>query len=122
MSDYINFDAQQAPLMPSDAADWEAFYAMEQWLQDNPVTLDPAETGGQWTPFVSGESMDMQTSPAIDQQLSQLEGLNAVAQPAPFDFGQGVRLHESFDFNQWCRDQGLQLDCAVAHDATAQDR
>lgn len=122
MSDYVDLDAQQVAFASGEPMDWEDFFALDQWCQDHPVKLKPEEAGGQSTPFVSGNLMEMQTSSAINQQLSQSEDLDGVAQPAPFDFGQEIRLPASFDFAQWCQDQGLPLDCAVAHDATAQDR
>jgi len=123
MSNYVDFDAQQAPLVPSDFMDWEAVYAMEQWCQDHPVMPEPDEI----SILEFNTPMELEANTPLGQQLMEhrpgSEDLDAVAeQPAPFDFGQEIGLHESFDFGQWCRDQGLPLDCAVAHDATAQGR
>lgn len=122
MSDYIDFHAQQASFGSGEPMDREDLFALDRWCQDHPVMLEPQEAGVQSTHFITGDSMELADFAAIDQQPSQLEDLDAVAQPAPFDFGQEIRLPESFDFDQWCRDQGLSLDCTVAHDATAQNR
>lgn len=92
---------------------------MDDWIRNHPLTPEYEEIGGQLTAFDVGEAVDLGMFPSINEQLSQdqlePEISNATEQPAPFDFDQEIRLHESFHYDQWSRNQGWQLLCAIAH-------